>query len=281
VKSKALFAVYVAALIALAGRLQTVLHECAHAVVGLAAGMRLDRIDVSLLGGGTTWFFPDDSAGTTGRLLMELAGMATDLVAGGAIVWAAVRLRGKRPMLDAALTLWGGASMLSVLSYLAMGLYSNWGDPANAAWTLGGDTFVAKLDRNHAWLVPLLVMPVAAYPFARRWVRLQERFFPTERWLRRGLVSLVTLGSAVLMHGIPVLLAGKSPGSGAPSGSPRGIVIGGAIAWMLGLAGVVALRSSVEPRLPPAQVTLRPVLLAVGAAALVLGVLALLGQRLV
>ncbi|MBU2488409.1 MAG: hypothetical protein KKA60_03365 [Proteobacteria bacterium] len=192
------FAVYVLALLILATRLATALHELlGHAALALALGGRVEEVWVSLLGGGRVAVSGLEQAGAATALAFAFSGLAVNLVLGLTAAWLLFRGAdeqnpGSGPVLF--VSLFAMAGTCGALAYLALGAWYDFGDPA--AWSRSGT--------GGAWIVwaaPILAMAPAAWYTARTWARVQQSLFPRSGFRGRLGVAAATLGLACAAYG--------------------------------------------------------------------------------
>ena len=192
-KKIALVDLLLTALLILSTRFATFLHEFfGHAFVAFVMGGQVHRVQISLFGGGKVFADPGTHQ-VPSLFLFCLAGIFINLITGALPMFTSERIRKLSPtwaLFWAAFVL---TSVLGALAYFVLGLYYNFGDPVN--W----------IDVTPRWLglfwVPLLMaMPFAAYFVSRFYISIQEILFPTEGFLQRFKILLLTLGVSSLAY---------------------------------------------------------------------------------
>lgn len=183
-----LFDLFLLALLILAARLATALHEVVgHAGVALLCGGDVSAVEVSLFGGGRTHYALPGDAGPLPRFLAAWGGIAVNLLTALPFLWP------RRPRARPAWALFGAlfaaVSALGAIAYAALGLYYDVGDPVE--WMTA-----PRPAGTWLWAPFLAVAPFASYATAAVYVRVQERVFPAPSLARRIALAAATLGVA-------------------------------------------------------------------------------------
>jgi len=186
-KSLVRFDFMLLALLVLGTRLATLAHEfLGHALFVLLFGGRVNAVRISLLGGGHVYHDLPDGSGFLVRFVVAWAGIAINVLTGGAVFAWLRRSPGDRPS-HGFWILFAGASLLGGTAYAALGLYYGQGDPV--AW------MQRPVVGIFWWCLPFLVVsPFLGFIGVRAFLGWVEGWFPAGTCTGRGAVLLLTLG---------------------------------------------------------------------------------------
>jgi hypothetical protein len=124
------------------------------------------------------------SAGALGRVLSGAAGLAVQIATGIAAILIARREREPRPSLALFLLVYAVTSLGAATTYLATGLYHEWGDPVGVVAAIVGQRDASfwrtPLRARGLWLPFALAAPLVATLLLREYAWLQERWLPTK-----------------------------------------------------------------------------------------------------
>lgn len=186
-RSLLIFDLFLLALLILASRLATFLHELfGHAFLASTFGGQVNGIKVTLFGGGHVYYHFETGPGLDLRFLLAFGGIIVNVLS-GLLPFIFFRQAAKRSGLAFFSVLFGMVSLLGAISYGALGFYYNHGDPV--AWAESGS-------QPSTWYAaPFLVLaPFASYLTVKHYARLIESRFPTKAFSGRVLLLILTLG---------------------------------------------------------------------------------------
>ena len=199
-----LFDFYLLAILILAGRLATGLHEIVgHGLAAVIFGGRVNGVHISLFGGGWTSYQFDREIGVTARFLVSFAGIFVNFLSGLLARWM-IRKPSSHPTRTLFLTFFAAVSVLGAIGYVALGFYYQQGDPV--AW-------MSSPARAATWLwIPFIVLaPCASYLVLKPYAFVCERLFPACTYRRRVIMVLLTLGvTGCLYSGLYVVTNQRS-----------------------------------------------------------------------
>ena len=110
------------------------LHEAlGHAVTALLLGGHVERLSVSLFGGGRVWASGIPGAGPA-ALLFDLSGIGVNALLGVVLLSLAGRLRDRPGAAPYILALGAAVNLLGATHYAVLGAFYRFGDPAAAPW---------------------------------------------------------------------------------------------------------------------------------------------------
>lgn len=179
----------------LGSRTATFFHEVlGHALVALIFGGSVNKIKISMFGGGRVW---TDLIEPHTRVLFifSMAGIIVNLITGvGAIM---IAVKPKRLTLQSRLflTVFAMISILGALAYLITGIYYEFGDPV--AWTDNIPVWYGFL-----WLPLIGIIPLIVFFLTRHYASLQGHLLHTPGFVSRTVYSVFSLGLAVLTYAI-------------------------------------------------------------------------------
>ena len=187
-----------------------IVHEVlGHLAVAYALGAQLHGFRVfQLMGGEASYTMPAESPASFG-MLATAGGILANTVVGLACMFVASKTEHRRPRVSAVLLIVGSLHVARALSYVALDLYYQWGDPTQLAVSiLGSDFWSMPLRNRFFWLPFLLLSPFVMYALSVPYFRLHQRWFPsanargrcrTLAWVVVGFAS-VLLVFAVSTH---------------------------------------------------------------------------------
>ena len=182
-----LFDFYLLALLILAARLATCLHEIVgHGLTALIFGGRVSGIYISLFGGGWTTYQFDREIGLSARFLVSLGGILVNFLSGLLALYVVSR-SSRNPTRTLFLTLFAAVSVLGATGYIILGFYYQQGDPV--AWMQSPASAAAWL-----WIPFLMLAPCASYLALKPYVLTCESRFPAFTYRGRATMVLLTLG---------------------------------------------------------------------------------------
>ena len=182
-----LFNLFLLAIMILATRLATFLHELiGHALLALTFGGNVSGIRVSLFGGGRVFYQLEAGSGLLVRPLVAFGGIFINILT-GILPFLYIRKLGKRPAWALFLSLFGMVSLLGALAYTSLGFYYDQGDPA--AWHKDPSPV-------GTWFsIPFLVFsPFVSYFVIKSYSILTESWFPARTFQGRIGILILTLG---------------------------------------------------------------------------------------
>ena len=201
--SLVLFDLFLLAILILATRLATFLHELmGHTLMAVAFGGHVDGIRVSLFGGGHAYYRLNMESGLIVRFLVSFGGIIVNL-ASGLLPLICIRRLGKRPGWDLFLILFAIVSLLGAIAYCALGFYYDQGDPV--AWLKG-----ASQPLRWLWVPFLIISPIVSYFAIKSYIILNETLFPARSFLGRSGTMFITLGITVVLYAGLYGLTGQS-----------------------------------------------------------------------
>lgn len=208
----------VAVLLAVSALVSCHLYRLAHEIVGHLGTAWLFGGEVrgfTLYSGAATssYRLPAD-AGATAKLVTSAGGLVVQIATGLAAFHVARRLRTRRRRLALVALVYATVSLASAASYVALGLYHEWGDAVGIVAAFVGQDDAAFWSiplRVRAWWVPFaLATPLVVYACAREYARQQ-----TEH-------RFVILGSALaLFFALRIVEQRVLPVWGTPMESPE------------------------------------------------------------
>jgi hypothetical protein len=188
-----IFDFYLLALLILAARLATCLHEIVgHGLTVVIFGGRVNGIHISLFGGGWTYYQFDREIALIARFLAAFGGILVNVLFGLLALYFVRRLSGN-PARTLFLTLFAGVSVLGATGYTILGFYYQQGDPV--AWVQSPSPAAAWF-----WIPLLILAPGASYLVLKPYVLVCESRFPAFTYRERAIMVLLTLGLAGCLY---------------------------------------------------------------------------------
>jgi hypothetical protein len=182
-----LFDLFLLALLILAARLATFLHEFAgHSLMTLAFGGQIKGIRITLLGGGEVYWHFTTSLALTAGFLVAFGGIIVNLLSGLLPFKLCGRLE-NRPAWALFLIVFAMVSLLGAFAYAALGFYYDVGDPVS--WMEGPSPKGGLL-----WIPFVVIFPVASFFTVRAFSILLQRYFPAKTFPGKIGILLLTLG---------------------------------------------------------------------------------------
>jgi hypothetical protein len=186
-----IYDVYLLALLILAARLATCLHEIVgHGLTAVIFGGRVNGIHISLFGGGWTYYQFDREIGLTARFLVAFGGILVNVLSGLLALWF---VRRGNPARILFLAIFAAVSVLGATGYTILGFYYQQGDPV--AWSQSPLPAAAWL-----WIPFLMLAPGASYLVLKPYVLACENRFPALTYRGRAIMVLLTLGLAAGLY---------------------------------------------------------------------------------
>lgn len=195
----AAFALVLALLIWTTLRIGVAIHESSHLLVSGLFGASLKGIKVPAFGDGYGNFSFAPAVGRLPRFLSLAVGPVSQVV-GGLTALALSRRVVRRRWLELFLVVYGAANLLFGLQYAASGLYSAYGDPGFALIVLLPPCEPNALNLLTWTLVVVIesAILVSSYVLARRYLAVQDRWFPVATVGARLRVATLTAVPAVV-----------------------------------------------------------------------------------
>ncbi len=188
-----LFDFYLLAILILAARLATCLHEIVgHGLPAAILGGRVNGINISLFGGGWTAYEFDREIGLAARFVVSFGGILVNFLS-GVFALCIVRRASGNATRTLFLTLFAAVSVLGAIGYTILGFYYQQGDPV--AWMQNLLPAAAWL-----WLPFLMLAPGASYLALKPYVLACQSRFPAFTYRGRLIMVLLTLGAAGCLY---------------------------------------------------------------------------------
>ena len=199
-----LFDLYLLAILILAGRLATGLHEVVgHGLTAVIFGGRVTGVHISLFGGGWTNYQFDREIGVTARFLVSFGGIFVNFLSGLLARWM-IRSPSSYPTRTLFLTLFAAVSVLGAMGYVALGFYYQQGDPV--AWMPSPAPAAGWL-----WIPFVVLAPCASYLVLKPYAVVCGSRFPACTYPGRVIMVLLTLGvTGCLYSGLYVVANQRS-----------------------------------------------------------------------
>ena len=186
-----IFDSYLLVLLILAGRLATCLHEIVgHGLTAVIFGGRVNGIQISLFGGGWTYYQFDREIALSARFLVAFGGILVNVLSGLLTLYF---IRRGNPARTLFLTLFAGVSVLGATGYTILGFYYQQGDPV--AWMQSPSPVAAWI-----WMPFLMLAPGASYLVLKPYVLFCQSRFPAFTYRGRAVMVLLTLGLAGCLY---------------------------------------------------------------------------------
>jgi hypothetical protein len=182
-----LFNLFLLAILILATRLATFLHELmGHALMAVIFGGDVNGVRVSLFGGGRVYYNLNAQSGLYVHFLVAFGGIIVNILS-GLLPFIFIRRFNNNPIWTLFFILFGMVSLLGAIAYSALGFYYQVGDPV--AWIEG------PLQRETWFWIPFLVVsPFVSYFVLKSYSMVNERLFPAKTILNRVCTMILTLG---------------------------------------------------------------------------------------
>jgi hypothetical protein len=182
-----LFNLFLLAILILATRLATFLHELmGHALMAATFGGEVNGVRVSLFGGGKAYYHLKMQSGLYIRFLVAFGGILVNMLS-GLLPFIFIRRLKNRPVWTLFLALFGMVSLLGATAYSSLGFYYQVGDPV--AWIEGEPG-----REEWSWIPFLAVSPFVSYFAVKSYSILNERWFPSKTFRNRVRMMALTLG---------------------------------------------------------------------------------------
>ncbi|MBW1765636.1 MAG: M50 family metallopeptidase [Deltaproteobacteria bacterium] len=184
-----LFNLFLLAILILATRLATFLHEfMGHALMAATFGGDVNGVRISLFGGGEVYYHLKMQSGLYVRFLAAFGGILVNMLS-GLLPFIFMRRLKNKPVWALFLALFGMVSLLGAIAYSSLGFYYQVGDPV--AWIKGPP------EREGWFFIPFLaVSPFVSYFAVKSYSILNERWFPSKTFRNRTKMMALTLGIA-------------------------------------------------------------------------------------
>jgi hypothetical protein len=184
-----LFDLFLLAVLILATRLATFLHEfIGHALLAAAFDGQVNGVRVSLFGGGKVFYQLPTEAGLSRHFLVAWGGIIVNMLS-GLLPFVFIRRSPRRPGWALFFLLFGMVSLLGATAYCALGFYYDQGDPV--AWNHG-----AVHRTGWLWIPFLVISPLVSYFSVKTYFSLNGSWFATRTFMDRVSVMILTLGVA-------------------------------------------------------------------------------------
>jgi hypothetical protein len=188
-----IFDFYLLALLILAARLATCLHEIVgHGLTAVLFGGRINGINISLFGGGWTYYQFDREIGLIARLLVAFGGILVNVLSGLLALYLVRRPSGHTGR-TLFWTLFATVSVLGATGYTILGFYYQQGDPV--AWMQSPSPTAAWF-----WVPFLMLAPGASYLVLKPYLLFCESRFQVFTYRGRAITVLLTLGLAGCLY---------------------------------------------------------------------------------
>ena len=206
-----LFDIFLLAILILATRLATFLHELmGHALMVMSFGGHVNGIRVSLFGGGHVYYNLLAESDLIAHFLVAFSGIFVNILS-GLLSFTLIHRIEKQSRWTLFFVLFGMVSLLGATAYSALGFYYQEGDPV--AWLKEPSPYIG-------WLcIPfLIVSPFVSYFTIKSFSTLIERWFPSKTFLNRISIVFLTLGiTGCAYAGLYGLSGQRSTAIDAPS----------------------------------------------------------------